>query len=326
MPRHPFMHPLGLGAAIALSLWLGAPSPAIACADLVTRFNEARATRELAKVVAAVRAIKQAGTCQAKDREVTKRQAALDHVAEAQRLAKTGASPDARLALLKRGGRLARPWQLEAAEGDALALAKDADGKPRYGEASLAYQSALDAIARAPTKPSREAVQRLLRLATQMRALAPTFVAGRSIVTRSPGGIAVAVVPVPVQFRYKLPEPGGGAPGATDMTDIGQRYAREAADLLKQDGMPRIRLVGHTDPVGSPEYNRGLGLRRAEALKRVLIEAGYEPARIEVGSHGKDRPVPIENAARLSEAERHAVLRRVEICFVEMSQQEENCR
>lgn len=297
------------------------PADVHACSAMLERFNQARAARDLPRIVRAVEAIGSATRlCTAKTREDAARLAALEHVREATRLARMGVPAARRLQLLYAGARLAQPWQLSAATGDILAESNGADGGPRYGEASLAYQRALDSIAGLgpnPQPPARATVERLLRLATQMRALSPTFVAGRSVLSRSPGGITVAAVPVPVQFHYKRPEPGHGTPDATDMTENGRRYAREAADLLKKDGMPRIRLVGHTDPVGGTSYNRGLGLRRAEALRRVLIEAGYDPRRIEVASQGEERPITIENAERFSEAERHAVLRRVEICFLE---------
>jgi outer membrane protein OmpA-like peptidoglycan-associated protein len=42
----------------------------------------------------------------------------------------------------------------------------------------------------------------------------------------------------------------------------------------------RIRLVGHTDPTGSPAANQRLGLRRAERVRTLLLAAGVSPGQI----------------------------------------------
>lgn len=49
-----------------------------------------------------------------------------------------------------------------------------------------------------------------------------------------------------------------------------------------------IRLIGHTDPRGSAEYNDKLGLERAEHVKRYLVAHHVEPARVVVESAGEE--------------------------------------
>jgi outer membrane protein OmpA-like peptidoglycan-associated protein len=51
----------------------------------------------------------------------------------------------------------------------------------------------------------------------------------------------------------------------------------------------RVDLTGHTDPLGSPSYNSGLGMRRAEAVASVLMQKGAQPTQITTGSDGEDR-------------------------------------
>ncbi len=49
--------------------------------------------------------------------------------------------------------------------------------------------------------------------------------------------------------------------------------------------------VGHTDSVGSPDYNQKLSLRRAEAVKAYLASQGVEAARIYTEGKGQAQPV-----------------------------------
>ena len=48
-----------------------------------------------------------------------------------------------------------------------------------------------------------------------------------------------------------------------------------------------VAVVGHTDTSGTAESNYELGLKRAETTRGILIDAGFDPALIEVTSHGE---------------------------------------
>ena len=52
----------------------------------------------------------------------------------------------------------------------------------------------------------------------------------------------------------------------------------------------RVRLEGHTDERGSPEYNIGLGERRAQAVRRALLLQGVGEAQVATVSYGEERP------------------------------------
>jgi OOP family OmpA-OmpF porin len=61
----------------------------------------------------------------------------------------------------------------------------------------------------------------------------------------------------------------------------------EAPDVLKQfiafakkENIKKIRVVGHTDTVGSKAYNLRLSQRRAETVKKFLIDNGLKDAEI----------------------------------------------
>jgi OmpA-OmpF porin, OOP family len=52
-----------------------------------------------------------------------------------------------------------------------------------------------------------------------------------------------------------------------------------------------ILVIGHTDRIGSVEYNQKLSLRRANAVKDYLVGHGIEQSRISAEGRGKSQPV-----------------------------------
>ncbi len=64
------------------------------------------------------------------------------------------------------------------------------------------------------------------------------------------------------------------------------------ATWIKQFPEVRFRVYGHTDAVGSPSYNKGLGKRRANAVVRYLSAQGISRSRLEaVASFGETQPL-----------------------------------
>ncbi|MEN9791041.1 MAG: hypothetical protein RLZZ63_699 [Gemmatimonadota bacterium] len=64
--------------------------------------------------------------------------------------------------------------------------------------------------------------------------------------------------------------------------------------VLQANPSVRLRIAGHTDERGSDEYNLALGLRRAAAAKRYLVDLGIAEDRIAVVSIGEERPLNAE--------------------------------
>ncbi|MBI2380034.1 MAG: peptidoglycan-associated lipoprotein Pal [Gammaproteobacteria bacterium] len=60
--------------------------------------------------------------------------------------------------------------------------------------------------------------------------------------------------------------------------------------FLAQHPEQKIVINGHTDERGSPEYNIGLGERRAKAVATILMSHGVQPSQIETVSYGEERP------------------------------------
>lgn len=61
--------------------------------------------------------------------------------------------------------------------------------------------------------------------------------------------------------------------------------------VLRANPGVRIRIEGNADERGSDEYNLALGMRRAQATRKYLIDNGVDAGRIDVASNGEEKPV-----------------------------------
>jgi outer membrane protein OmpA-like peptidoglycan-associated protein len=66
--------------------------------------------------------------------------------------------------------------------------------------------------------------------------------------------------------------------------------SRIAGILMTAQGYS-VSVNGHTDDVGTEEYNQKLSERRAEAVRDYLVKAGLPPSILSVTGHGKSRPL-----------------------------------
>lgn len=71
----------------------------------------------------------------------------------------------------------------------------------------------------------------------------------------------------------------------------GQQQLDKVATQLKGGDFQTVRVVGHTDRVGTPDRNKKLSLRRAKAVKEYLVLKGVEPDRIVVDGKGAAEPI-----------------------------------
>jgi peptidoglycan-associated lipoprotein len=88
--------------------------------------------------------------------------------------------------------------------------------------------------------------------------------------------------------------------------DVVSRHAMQLGDNPNW----RVRLEGHADERGSREYNIGLGERRAQAVRQMLMIQGVSAAQISTVSFGEERPVAFG-----SSEEDYAQNRRVEFTY-----------
>jgi OOP family OmpA-OmpF porin len=72
----------------------------------------------------------------------------------------------------------------------------------------------------------------------------------------------------------------------------------EVANLLKAYPKTNAELEGHTDSIGSEEYNMDLSKRRAESVKNYIAETfGIDATRISTVSYGESQPVATNETA-----------------------------
>ncbi len=62
------------------------------------------------------------------------------------------------------------------------------------------------------------------------------------------------------------------------------------AKIMEENPTYAVRVEGSCDERGSPEYNRGLGQRRAESVRSSLVSLGVAEARIDTLSNGSEKP------------------------------------
>ncbi|MEZ5561595.1 MAG: peptidoglycan-associated lipoprotein Pal [Gammaproteobacteria bacterium] len=114
-----------------------------------------------------------------------------------------------------------------------------------------------------------------------------------------------------------------GGPGASqenrviyfefDRFDVKSEYnavLQAHGKYLSANPVSRVRLEGHADERGSREYNIGLGEKRAQAVRNVLLLQGAASDQISTVSYGEERP-----AVTGDDEEAWTLNRRVEIVY-----------
>ena len=99
-----------------------------------------------------------------------------------------------------------------------------------------------------------------------------------------------------------------------DQSDLKPEFAdmlARHANRLSNNPRTQVRLEGHADERGSREYNIGLGERRSQAVRRMLLIQGASASQISTVSFGEERP-----AAFGSDEDSYALNRRVEIKYL----------
>lgn len=81
------------------------------------------------------------------------------------------------------------------------------------------------------------------------------------------------------------------ASGSAELQGNANRNLDELVSFLNQYPERRVQIEGHTDNVGSAEYNKGLSLRRAESVSRYLTQQGIDSQRISATGIGMEQPV-----------------------------------
>lgn len=76
-----------------------------------------------------------------------------------------------------------------------------------------------------------------------------------------------------------------------------ERNVQKIADFLNEYPERKVLIEGFTDNTGSDSYNQILSERRAESVRRFLIQQGVSPDRVSARGYGKSSPVASNETA-----------------------------
>jgi OOP family OmpA-OmpF porin len=99
--------------------------------------------------------------------------------------------------------------------------------------------------------------------------------------------------------------------GKADLSPKADRNVQKLADFLKKYPNRNVLIEGHTDSIGSEEYNLNLSRKRAGSVRDKLVADGIDPGRITTVGYGKKYPAVSND----TEANR-ALNRRVEVIIL----------
>lgn len=77
---------------------------------------------------------------------------------------------------------------------------------------------------------------------------------------------------------------------AAELSDTARQVAEANADVMMRFPTWVVTIEGHCDERGTPEYNLGLGERRALAVQQYMVGLGLDVSRVRTVSYGKEFP------------------------------------
>lgn len=98
---------------------------------------------------------------------------------------------------------------------------------------------------------------------------------------------------------------------SAEVTTAGTRVIDDAIAAAERLGIVDFTITGHADRAGPEDYNLELSLRRANAVRDVLVERGVKSSGISVAGRGE-----AENAVATADGVREQANRRVEIILL----------
>jgi outer membrane protein OmpA-like peptidoglycan-associated protein len=112
----------------------------------------------------------------------------------------------------------------------------------------------------------------------------PTVMSGPEV--RAIAGPALAALPKPpAQFILYFEH------DSVDLTPASRALLEKVVGRIRARSPVDVSVVGHTDTVGTKEYNYTLSMKRAREVASLLARKGIDPSVLEITSHGKDNPL-----------------------------------
>jgi len=107
----------------------------------------------------------------------------------------------------------------------------------------------------------------------------------------------------------------------SDLKDNARTNIQNLAATMKNNPETNILIVGHTDDVGSDDYNMSLSRRRAASVRDFTIAQGIPSNRLSIEGRGESEPIA-DNTTESGRAQN----RRVEIVIVANEKMKEQAR
>ncbi|MCE2893837.1 MAG: PorP/SprF family type IX secretion system membrane protein [Flammeovirgaceae bacterium] len=105
---------------------------------------------------------------------------------------------------------------------------------------------------------------------------------------------------ITLRFQFKF--------NSADLDNDSEDFLNELSKTLETDPRLQIKIIGHTDNVGSHKFNEHLSLKRAEIVQKFLTTRGLSQSRVTAEGKGMSQPLT-ENETEKG----RAANRRVEI-------------
>lgn len=295
----------------AVSIPVSLPAFADACSSRIDAFNSAVDAAPDQAAQAQIDAIVSDPNCGGYVIPAQRRLAA-SRLAAAQKLMAQNAPLDDYLTLIIEADRPAVLWQAAAT------LAEIRFSQRQFVEAAHGFDRAIEVVDNdtlTPHDPGRAAIEGLLQRAAAARLLAANGGTGKEgfvmtatrdgrlsgIFAPRVRGVVPRAVPVPITFEYR----------SASLTEQGRQAAMELARAIKEQRPESVRLVGHTDVRGGPQYNKKLSVARADAVA-AFLKGNDVVVPVAPEGVGADEPLQLSDARGLTQEDIYALNRRVE--------------
>ncbi|QGN56470.1 OmpA family protein [Novosphingobium sp. Gsoil 351] len=152
---------------------------------------------------------------------------------------------------------------------------------------SRGFKLARKATATDPSQASSPSINARTRVKVSAEATSPAAISGKPGRNRT----ITATAPRPAAGRADLRVT--FVTGSAELTDAGRREAEKFMTALAAPSLAakKFRIEGHTDSVGSREFNLDLSKRRAQAVVEYLAAKGADRTRFSVVGYGFDKPI-----------------------------------
>ncbi len=265
-------------------------TPSRSCGDFNTPVNQALQAKNLDELAGLLVKLKRQADCSVDYLKKLKRNMSDIAAAKARDFVQRGQLAEAEKWLQHKYAPV-NSWTTQDVRGEIATKHK------QWKKAAVFYNNALDLINNPKVtvqKPSPAEIERVQKLAIETQLVAGTLIQI----------IGTKTNPIPVKFVF----------AKSQFTKDGKNSAKKLAHYLKQQNpkqITQITLIGHTDRIGSDAYNCELSKKRANALKKYLVDKGIH-ANITTIGKGKREPFKLYDPTRYTQQEIDQINRRVE--------------